>query len=388
MTAKKTFKGNYYIRIRPSGWFVWYQTSNDGKRSFEKVADLALGELGFKQTMTVDEAKARCVLLNKERSLIRDKVRKSAQRLTSIISTNEVLFPQADLAEFQELITEENFGSDEYLKNLNFQFNYIQKLCNALKIQPAEYRDSSKKIYKYFISQQTSLSYVSKLINFLNRWGKFKSKKTGEYFEPVPFPKGNEKSAITDSQQTKRGTETDLGVRTESLPLTPANLFSAKDDLKEDQFNWLMLSVWFGLRPEEVDMLHNTKHFKIEKNTQHKLTILHVYQTKLRGIAADKRWKKIPMLFKEQQACLSIIEIGQFNRPLHKVVRNHLGKGITLYGGRKAFVDLMLSKGQRLEDISIWLGHKDISTTWQHYKDKNEINFTETKEVRRLKVVK
>lgn len=387
MTAN-TIKGSFYIRVRPTGWFVWYQTWIDNVRSQTKVADLALAELGFKPTMTVDEAKARCVQLNKERSLIRDKIRVSAQRVTSIISTNEILFPQADLAEFQELITEENFGSEDYLRNLNFQFNYIQNMCNDLKIQPSEYRDSAKKIYKYFIKQKTSLSYCGKLITFLNRWGKFKSKKNGAYFEPVPVPRGNEKSAITEAQQTRTGTNTPLGVRTESLPLSPSALLGAKEDFKPEQYNWLKLTVWFGLRPEEVDLLHDSKRFKIEKNKQHNLIVLHIYQTKLKGIAAEKRWKKIPLIFKEQQDCLEIIESGKFDRPLHKVVRNHLGLGITLYAGRKAFTDLMLSKGQKLEDISMWLGHKDISTTWEHYKNKHEINFTETKEVRRLKVVK
>jgi len=186
--TNNVIKGNYYIRIRPTGWFLWYQTSNNGKREFKKVPDLALIEFGFKKTMSVEEAKARCKQLNKERSFVREKIRLAAQRITSIQTTNEVLFPQSDLLEFQELITEENFGSEDYLKNLIFQFNYIQKMCNKLRIQPQEYKESSKKIYKYFISQKTSLSYSVRLINFLNRWGKFKSKKMGTFFEPVPVP--------------------------------------------------------------------------------------------------------------------------------------------------------------------------------------------------------
>lgn len=377
-------KGSYYIRIRPSGWYVWYQTSNEGKRAFEKVADLALPELGFKSSMSVDDAKARCVQLNKERSLIREKIRISAKRVTSIQSTNEVLFPQADLAEFQELITDENFGSDYYLKNLNYQFNYIQKMCTKLRIQPFEYKDSSKKIYKYFISQKTSPSYSQKLISFLNRWGKFKSKKTQSYFEPVPSPKGNEISAIAEAQQTKTGKDTELGVRTASLPLSPEKLNAAKEKFSEAQYNWLKISIWFGLRPEEIDELHNSKAFKIEFNQERNVPVLHVYQSKLRKIAANRRWKAIPVLFKEQKECLDLIKNGIFERPLHKTVRRHIGRGFTLYAGRKGFTDLMLKKGQTIFQISIWMGHKNINRTLNDYKDRTLVDFTETSEVKRI----
>jgi len=374
-------KGSYYIRVREAGWYLWYQTWNQGQREQTKVQELAYRELGFdKFRMSPEEAKARCKQINRERSLIRDKIRRSANRIVSITTTNEILFPQSELKEFQEILTEENFGTDQYLKNLHYQFNYIQKMCTELRIQPSEYKKSSKKIFKYFMSQKTSLSYSCKLVNFLNRWGIFKSRKSGTFYELVPVPRGNEKSAIVDAQETKRGVNTEKGVRTASLPIVPSELYLAGEKLKIEHYNWLFMTVWLGLRPEEVDSLQDTKYFKIEKSTQHKISIIHVYQNKLKGIATEKRWKKIPLIFKEQIECLKIIESGRFERPLHKTVRNHLGQGKTLYGGRKAFTDLMLSKNQKLEDISLWLGHKDISMTWEHYKNKNQITFTETSE--------
>ena len=66
-------------------------------------------------------------------------------------------------------------------------------------------------------------------------------------------------------------------------------------------------------------------------------------------------------------------------RPHPKTVRKHLEANITLYGGRKGFTDLMLARGQKLEDISLWLGHRNITTTWKHYKDKEQINFVKTR---------
>lgn len=204
----------------------------------------------------------------------------------------------------------------------------------------------------------------------------------------MPAPRGNQLSAIADAQQTKTGKDTDLGVRTESLPLTPEKLQKAKDKLLPDQFNWLFLSIWLGLRPEEVDMLAQPKKFKVEKNSKMKVTVLFVYQSKLQSISESKRWKAIPLFREEQKKCLKIIESKAFKRPLNKTVRKHVGRGITLYGGRKGFVDLMLSLGQRLENISMWLGHKDISTTWQHYKDKNVVNFDEEIKKSKLSVIK
>lgn len=106
-------KGNYYIRVRQSGnWFVWYQYSVDGVRHQEPVADLAMRELGFKNEWSVEKAKAHCKQINKERTLLKEKVRLSAKRVADLQSIDETLFPQARITEFQELLEEENFGSE------------------------------------------------------------------------------------------------------------------------------------------------------------------------------------------------------------------------------------------------------------------------------------
>lgn len=385
--TNKRIKGTYYIRVRSTGWYVWYKCYEDGKSTRESVDKKALRDLGFKNEMSVEDAKKHCSQLNKERSLIREKIRKSAKRVTELKTINEVLFPQDRIDEFQALLSEENFGSDVHLQKLNSHFIFIQNLCNELRIQPIEYKESSKKIYKYFIKKKVSPNYASRLISLLNRWGKFVSKINGSYFDDVPVPRGRERAAIADAQQTKTGKDTELGVRTESLPLSPETLKRSKDKLKPEQYNWLLLSVWLGLRPEEVELLKNPKRYKIEYYSKKKVRVLHVYQSKLQSISEDKRWKFIPIIFPQQQECLEIIESQNFKKPIYKIMRKYVGKGITLYGGRKGFVDLMLSLDQKLEDISMWLGHKDISTTWAHYKDKNEINYTQTADTH-LKLVK
>jgi len=53
----------------------------------------------------------------------------------------------------------------------------------------------------------------------------------------------------------------------------------------------------------------------------------------------------------------------------------------TLYAGRKGFQDLMLNRGQRLEDISMWMGHQSIEMTWTKYRNRKRVSFTKTDEV-------
>jgi hypothetical protein len=380
-------KGSYYVRVRKTGWYVWYQHYVDGKRVQEPVVKTAYHELGFRVEMSVDQAKERCVQLNKERALTKEKVRLAAKRVESLKSLDDVLFPEAYITEFEALLSEENFGSDEHLRKLRSHFLFVQRMCMTLRISPFEYKDNARRIYKYFIKEQVSVNYSSRLIKLLNRWGQFYCRKAGKYYGEVKQPGGRERSAIADAQAEKTGVNTERGVRTESLPLAPAQLKAAKDKLTVDYYNWLQLSVWFGLRPEEVDGLKDPKRFKIGFHQATGVHFLEIYQTKLQSVASDKRWKKVPVIFEQQTACLEIIKEGSYSRPTYLAMRKAFGAGTTLYGGRKGFVDLMLSLGQNLENVSIWLGHKDISTTWEHYKDRDTLSFTPVTAKKRLKSI-
>jgi len=63
-----------------------------------------------------------------------------------------------------------------------------------------------------------------------------------------------------------------------------------------------------------------------------------------------------------------------FKRPLMKTIRSHFGDDIDLYGGRKGFSDLMLSKHQTLENISVWMGHSTLDRTWRSYKSRKKFH--------------
>ena len=74
----------------------------------------------------------------------------------------------------------------------------------------------------------------------------------------------------------------DYTVRRASLPLSVSDLWKSKEKLNQENFNWLYLSVWLGLRPQEMEDLHNLSLWKLEKNsTSTGKDILWVFQTKI-----------------------------------------------------------------------------------------------------------
>jgi integrase len=160
-----------------------------------------------------------------------------------------------------------------------------------------------------------------------------------------------------------------------SQPLTSVLLDKAKDKIQSKQFNWLFLSIWFGLRPQEIDNLKNKDFWRVESASSKK-KVLWVFQTKIISLPPEDRWKPIPIIYHQQKFALKIIESGNFERPVVKTVRKHISQNIGLYGGRKGFVDLMLEKGHSLESISQWMGHSTIGRTWRSYKNKRRFHLS------------
>lgn len=126
--------------------------------------------------------------------------------------------------------------------------------------------------------------------------------------------------------------------RKASAPLTPKTLMKKKGMINQYNFNWLLISVWLGLRPKEVDNLHQKRFWKVE-SLGSGLVILWVYQTKSVALPPEDRWKSIPLLLQDQVTILQILKSSNSRRPLMKTIRRHLGDDINRYGGRKRFTD-------------------------------------------------
>lgn len=342
------------------------ETWDAGKKNQKTVPVTAYSALGFKDVMSLEEAKKRVTQLNMSSSIERKKAAVIARKLIDIQIVESVFVPKDLCQEFYNRLIEETFSNDSNNKKLLSHWQYAQRMIAALKIEPVDYYDRSKIFYKYFIDKENSLDYAKKILRIINRWGSFVCKKRGQFFEPITTPKGKIRESINDAY-----IDSDHFVG-ESDPLTPHLLSTNKDKfIVAGNYEWLFISVWFGLRPEEVDSLHDTKKWKIELIDG--LQVLWVYQSKLTSIEREKRWKGIPAKYPGQVEALKIIHSSIFKRPIYKTMRRVFGPDITLYGGRKNFEDMMLDNGHTLEDISMWMGHQNIQTTWGKYRNRKRI---------------
>lgn len=375
----------YYVKTLPNKktepkWKVQYVSfkKSDIKDSMAKYSkkewDISKDRwlaLGFYKYMSLVEAKARAKQLNSQQE-----VKRQEERLIKIENENKIfqkrfdsVLPDEFVGEFEKRFMRKRDSEVDRGKRRTSRAMIVwkaaQKMIVSIGIEPSDWFYSSYEIYDYFYSKKYSIRYIQSILKIANLWGYFFCKKTGRAFLSVPSPKGYERMRLIDAYYNKAEK-----LRTASGPLIPENLYTAKGQIKDEQFNWLYLTVWLGLRPQEVDNLKNTELWKIEESGKRR--VLWIFQTKIVALPYDDRWKPIPILFEEQEFALRIIQGQRFQRPLVRTVHRYFGEGIDLYGGRKGFVDLMLSRGHELENISVWMGHSTLDRTWKSYKQRTK----------------
>lgn len=362
--------GTFIIRVRKNkdGTFRWYlkfQVSEKGDTKEVAVLVNQYHEFGLSKSMTVLEAKDRVKRLNRERRIDSNSKINSARRSADIIQTHDVLFPKEFLSEFLIQLEERTHGTEYRFKKVCSHFVTAQKMIIETRLFPKDYAYRANKIYKWLVQKKYSADYSNSIIRVLNIWGKFIARKQGQFFESVPNPRGIIRANIIKSQKTQSGR------RPVCLPLNEILLGKLKDKLPSEFYFWIYISFYLGLRPLEVDSLKEGVEIEHFQDTD----ILIVDQPKLSGISEEERIKRIPLILEEQKNILFIINNKQFIRPRAKHLRRVLGDNYDLYTGRKGFTDLMLQRGQSLEDISQWLGHKSIDRTWRSYKNKQRVSW-------------
>jgi hypothetical protein len=365
---RKDSMSSFFVRKnrKPNSFRVIEESWKDGKKEQKTVPVAAYEALGIRPDMTFEELYVRVKQLNQSNSIERRKAAEAARRLASTRVVESVFVPEDLAEEFYERLKEATFGSEAHNRRILSHWQYVQRMLVKLEIEPVDYAERSKAFYKYFIDKSNSLNYANKLLRIVNMWGAFVCRKRGQFFEPIKSPKGKIRESINDSYF-----ESDNFVG-ESDPLPPALLENRREKLVvPGNYAWLYISVWFGLRPEEVDSLHDPKRWRVEYRGEKQ--ILWVYQSKLTSIEREKRWKGIPCIYPEQVAALEMISSQKFKRPLYQTMNKVFGTDITLYGGRKNFEDMMLDRGHTLEDISMWMGHQNIQTTWTKYRNRKRI---------------
>lgn len=379
----------YYVRALPwkksaPKWkiqFISYKkndTANSPAKKPKKEWDLEVTRwrsLGFHFQMTLEEAKVRARQLNAQRHLKEQEKRiqlrkieeeQMAKRFASVL-------PQEFVAEFElrflRVRDSETVSGKRRMSRAYVLWNAAQKVIFELQMDPSDWLYSVHEIYDYFHLRQLSLRYTLAILKFVNLWGFFISKKLARPFHPIPPPRGYERQRLLEAFYEKDRTR----ISTPSKEISPEKLDKVRAQINQPNFNWIFLSVWFGLRPQEVDNLNNKSLWRIEALATGR-KILWIFQTKIIALPPEDRWKPIPIIFDQQEFALRIIDSSLFKRPLTKTIRKHFGLGTTLYGGRKGFTDLMLSKGQSLENISIWMGHATLSRTWRSYKSRRRFH--------------
>lgn len=376
----------FYVRALPNKkkepkWkiqYVSYAKADCKKlKSTKKEWDLHKDRwrpLGFLPTMSLEQARSRAKQLNAINKIKKqeERVQKLKEEEVQLHISNNAFLPHEFVEEFERRFIRyrdsETKEGRRKVSRAHVIWRASQKMIVHLKIDPMEWFERRYEVYDYFYQQSFSISYCRKILNIANLWGYFICKKLGKPFLPIRPPKGYERQRIVDHYYDQNKSK-------KATPLKPEVLYSAREKLSQENFNWLYLSVWFGLRPKEIDNSLN-EHLWRTETLATGIKVLWLYQTKLVAIPKEERWKGIPIIHEEQEFALRILESKKFKRPHHQKMQAVFGKSYRLYGGRKGFVDLMLQKGHQLEAISQWLGHSTLGRTWRDYKDRRDILFS------------
>lgn len=167
-------------------------------------------------------------------------------------------------------------------------------------------------------------------------------------------------------------------------------VFIARNDFVNGSCNTIGVS-HFGLRPSELDrfILGNQEEERIVFDGG--IKCLQVKQTKTVNKNGERLiYKKVAVLNKEQEEALESILNLSAKRPVPEWMEKYLrikgkkykpeGHKFDSYSGRKGFIDLMPSPdyNQKIENISVYLGHSSVTTSYTHYKDKENLHYTPT----------
>ena len=325
---------------------------------------------GVSPLVSFEEAKTQVADYNKKNHLEKKQRKLVAHKLAIKEVQSSIYLPPSLIQEFDQDLGLQYRRKPERLETIQQHWRSAQKLISTLNISPDQYYNSRYKIFEYYENQLWSLDYIKRITRVLNLWGQFNSRRTKTYYDPIP-KLGIEAHSIVDHRDKNLPSR-----RRDSAVFQYVQLKNLKSTFENQkltlQWNWMFCALWFGLRPSELDSLINPENFKVERDEANQIEVLHVYQNKLKAqTSKENRWKIIPVNEPEQKVALEIVLSKQFKRPLIKTLKRLFEiDTINTYSPRKSFTDLMLGLEYDLEDISVFLGHSDISTTWRHYKSK------------------
>jgi integrase len=354
-------------------------TSGEAVSSYPDKA--SYWKLGFDPNASYEDAKATLKVIQARNKISRAMERKAklhAERIKAE-QIESAYLPQHLYRSFLSWLKEKRLW-DELPEKVSSHLLCMRKIVQEVNACPSTWPDSPEKIYRYFLRNKLSISYIQKVLPLINEYGFFYCREMGKPFLPISMPRGDMAQKIDNTNHNARN-----GKQAPSKPILPAHL-SALQSLPPEQLRWVRAAVFFGLRPFEVDRLNKRN---LDKDSGWKISkdengtyILHFYQHKLvRVTERARRWKRIPCILPEQIEILDELHQGlPTKRPYCKTLQSHLGAGVGLYGGRKAFEKLMRSKGQDFRNISRWLGHTDVNRTERNYRETEAVEYAPIKD--------
>lgn len=282
-------------------------TAKTSKRTWDIAKD-RWRSLGFHPAMSLTEARARCRQLNAQLFLKRqeERLRKIEDERREFRLRSDAVLPDEFVAEFeQRFVIARGVFSEAQRRQRNKRrfttWRAAQAMITTVGLEPSNWFFHQERFYDLVHEKQYSLGYATGILAMVNLWGNFITRKLGQPFTPIKRPAGYERGRLLEAFYEKQSSR-----RRPSNSITPEQLERIRGRINELNFQWLYISVWFGLRPQEIDQLHDEKLWKLEVLPTGR-KILWVFQTKIIALPPEDRWKPIPVLFDEQHfALLSI----------------------------------------------------------------------------------
>jgi integrase len=239
-----------------------------------------------------------------------------------------------------------------------------RRLIVETGMDPLLWHKVPDRLWKTLAAKAYGRDWIGRILQMLNNYGDLYGEYRDKRYRAVRSPSGIPLTRLLTAFHAR------LPRGKKSLPIRKVDLPALKSKLSSEEFAWVWVSFWFGLRPEEVDQIpvkqiEKRKLWWLEDNN----TTLVVWQPKLRAVMPDARYKRIPVLCDEQKQAVSYVTTRKLKRPSRKTVRRHFPEGVTLYGGRHGFTLHMDQQGHDLRLISQWLGHRELTTTQKYYQD-------------------
>jgi len=324
-------------------WRVAWEWYEEGIRRSTTVKEAHYGDLGISPKMTKAQAQKVTVVLNLDNRKTRiDKRREVIRLRMREIDAKEVRhLPSEYVRHF-----EEELGDLPDVDRRRQLWRKAKALIQEVDIPIRSWRRRRDAIYKYFQEHRHKPAYAKKVIAMLNRWLEFYNEQMRTDYRPIPPLRGHARGRVEDAS----------GEDKTSDGLTEEDLAKAKT-MAPRLYKWLYISLWFGLRPVEVDQLLrvNRKRWYFEGD------IFHVYQTKTR------KWKEIPILFSQQRKAIHYIREAKFKRPSPDTIKHHTGGYHHTNAGRHGFTYLMWRRKRSIIEVTSWMGHDDINLTFRIY---------------------